>query len=324
MKVGIVIVSWNSAEVLPSTLKSCLNLQDVGIVVVDNASSDGSAELARGYSGVTVIANRNNLGFAGGVNQGIAALPNCPVVLLLNPDAEPVRGIREMAAAAELPGVGAVGGRLVDAEGRTQHGFQVRRFPTPGALAGEVLGLNRVFPMNPWNRHWRMVGFDPDLPCEVEQPAGAFLMVNRSAWETVGGLDESFHPAWFEDVDFCLRLKRKGYSIRYFPTAVARHVGGHSASRLTWRDRQLFWYDNLLRYAARHFSAAARRMVAIAVMAGSVPRALTAFLADRNPRAFSVYIEVIWVAYAAFGGSMNVRRAGSPSSRQQENRAKRS
>lgn len=324
MKIGVVIVSWNSAEVLSKTLSSCLELKNVDIVLVDNASSDSSATLGRRHAEVTVISNAHNRGFAAGVNQGIEALPNCPAVLLLNPDAEPLRGVDEMAALVLQPGMGAVGGRLVAADGQTQEGFQLRRFPTAGALAAEVMGVNRLFPANRWNRNWRMRGFDSQEEAEVEQPAGAFLMLNRSAWKQIGGLDERFHPAWFEDVDLCVRLKHAGYNIRYYPHGVARHVGGHSASRLAWRDRQLFWYGNLLRYAAKHFSATDRRIVAIAVMAGSVPRALGAILSGRSPRAVSVYIKIFRAACAAFGGSVNVCRTGSPSSPREENRAKRS
>jgi N-acetylglucosaminyl-diphospho-decaprenol L-rhamnosyltransferase len=321
---GIVIVSYNSADVLGRALTACLRLANVEIVVVDNASADGSAEIARRYAEVKVIANKSNRGFAAGSNQGICALPHCSAVLLLNPDAEPLRGIDELAGVVLSPGVGAAGGRLLSQNGSTQTGFNVRRLPSPEALACEVLGVNRIFPRNPWNRSWRMAGFNPDRPADVEQPAGAFLMLNREAWSAVGHLDEQFHPAWFEDVDLCLRLKQAGYVIRYVPDAVARHLGGHSASSLEWHKRQLFWYDNLLRFAAKHYSAAGRRLVAAAVMLGSVPRSLSALIIGRSPGSVSVYIEIFRAAWAAFCGPRGARHdyLGLPSPRE-ENRAKR-
>src|SRR5947199_1484152 len=97
---GIVIVSYNSADVLGKALTACLQLADVEIVVVDNASTDGSADVARRYSEVKVIANEDNRGFAAASNQGISALPHCSAVLLLNPDAEPLTGIQELADVA--------------------------------------------------------------------------------------------------------------------------------------------------------------------------------------------------------------------------------
>ena len=102
---------------------------------------------------------------------------------------------------------GAVGGRLVDTDGRPQVGFNVRSFPTPAALACEVLLLNRVWPSNPVNRRYRRLNWDPERPQDVDQPAGAFLMVRREVLENVGLLDEDFAPIWFEDVDLCLRIR---------------------------------------------------------------------------------------------------------------------
>jgi GT2 family glycosyltransferase len=112
----------------------------------------------------------------------------------------------------------------------------------------------------------------------VEQPAGAFLMFSRLAYEKVGGFDERFYPVWFEDVDFCARLKEAGYRVRYTPEAVANHTGGHSVGTLPMEIRQRYWYGSLLEYAAKHYPPPALRAVCFAVMLGAGFRALPALL----------------------------------------------
>jgi GT2 family glycosyltransferase len=207
-----------------------------------------------------------------------------------------LQGLSALAAAFVDPSTGAAGGRLVDNEGTTQRGFQVRRFPTPVALAFEVLGLNRVWSSNPVNRAYRGLDLDPDVPAFVDQPAGAFLAIRRSAWQAVGGFDESFYPIWFEDVDFCLRLRERGWRIQYVPEALARHAGGHSLASISYTRRQLCWYGSLLKYAVRHYRPVGRGLVCGAVLLGSVPRALTGIVRERSLQPLFVYGSVLRLA----------------------------
>jgi GT2 family glycosyltransferase len=150
---------------------------------------------------------------------------------------------------------------------------------------------------------------------DVDQPAGAFLMVNRKAWEAVGGFDESFHPVWFEDVDFCLRLHRQGYRILYHPGAIARHIGGHSTTRMNGRLRQLCWYESLLRYAAKQFPPVGRRAVAAAVMLACYPRAVIGAVVNNGAEAVSVYSKVFQRAWCCWrnAGLFHELTAGSSS-----------
>ena len=295
---GIVIVTWNSEEVIGACLDACAAIPGADIVVVDNASDDDTIGAVQRRAGVRLLANTRNRGFAAAVNQGIEAL-DTPVVLLLNPDAVPVSGVPLLNETALEKGVGAVAGQLLDHDGRRQDGFNVRRFPTAAVLALEVLGINRAFPWNPANRRYRMIPVEKDVQ-DVEQPAGAFLAVNREAWEAVGGFDEAFHPVWFEDVDFCLRLRQHGYRILYHSGAVARHTGGHSATRMEWGWRQLCWYESLLRYVAKHFAPAGRRLVAAAVMLACAPRAAIAGVVKNEKSAVSVYGKVFRLAWCCW------------------------
>jgi N-acetylglucosaminyl-diphospho-decaprenol L-rhamnosyltransferase len=291
--VGIVIVAYGSAREIGPCLDAALGAT-ADIVVVDNAACpDTAREVNR--RGVRLIQNETNRGFAGAVNQGIRSL-STPFILLLNPDAVIETGLDELAAACERPGVAAAGGTLLDSAGRPQVGFMVRRFPGPAALIFETLLLNRLWPRNPVNWQYRCLGLDYSLPQEVEQPAGAFLLVRRDVWEALGGFDERFHPLWFEDVDFCRRAAASGYRLWFVPDAVAKHTGGHSIPGIGVEKRALYWYRNLLRYAAGHFHPAGRVMVCLAVVAGSIVRMLAELALRRSLKPIAVYGRVMALA----------------------------
>ncbi len=291
---GIVIVTCNSGGAISECLKSAA-CQPADVVVVDNASSDDTLDVVRKYPNVRVIINKENLGFAGGVNQGIELLQN-DSVLLLNPDAILTTPLDRLLQAFDDERTGAAAGKLVDSRGVPQVGFNVRRFPTPGALAFEALGINRIWPDNPVNRSYRCADLDLAAAAEVEQPAGAFLLIRRRAWSDVGGFDTAFHPLWFEDVDFLLRLHRRGWRVRYEPAAVARHAGGHSIQSLPAACRQLYWYGSLLRYASKHFARSEQVLVCVTVISGSFLRMFAGALQEVNRTPFEVHGAVIRLA----------------------------
>lgn len=292
-EIGIVIVTYNSAREIGPCLDAA-RPTGAEIVVVDNASRDGTVEAIRGR-GVRVITNDTNRGFAAAVNQGFMAL-HCPYILLLNPDAVLEGGIEALREACDLPGSAGAGGRLVDAGGRPQIGFMVRSFPTPAALILEALVLNRICPSNPVNRRYRALGLDYAARIAVEQPAGAFLMLRRAVWEELGGLDEQFYPIWFEDVDLCRRAADRGYSFYYEPRAVAKHSGGHSIPQISVETRVVYWYGSLLRYSARHFRNPAFRAVCLAVVSGSILRSATETVLRRSLKPIAAYGSVVRLA----------------------------
>jgi N-acetylglucosaminyl-diphospho-decaprenol L-rhamnosyltransferase len=301
-RTGVVVVTYNSADVIGRCLDSCPGLP---IVVVDNASNDATRALVQQRPSVSQISNVSNRGFAAAVNQGVAAL-DTELVLLLNPDAELTTPIDPMVEACLREGIGAAGGRLVDETGQVQSGFMLRRFPTPAALTFEVLGINRMLPRNPVNRRYRCLDMDLDQPAEADQPAGALLMFRRDLWQRLGGFDTQFHPLWFEDVDFCRRTRDLGLKILYVPQVIARHRGGHSIAKLDWGCRQVYWYVSLLRYASKHFRPYAYRGVSAAVVLGSIVRAAIETVRWRSARPLKVYAAVVKVA----GRSMLSGRVG--------------
>ncbi|MFB3828915.1 MAG: glycosyltransferase family 2 protein [Bryobacteraceae bacterium] len=299
---GIVVVTYESASEVGACLDAALRLTRE-IVVVDNASRDHTREeVAR--RGVRLIANPRNLGFAAAANQGIRAL-STPFIVLLNPDAVIQAGIEALERACELPHTAGAGGKLLGADGRPQVGFMVRRLPTATALSFEALLVNRLWRSNPVNWKYRCLGMNVNLPQPVEQPAGAFLMVRRDAWEALGGFDEGFYPLWFEDVDFCKRARDRGWELRYVPEAVAKHTGGHSLNNLQVEQRPLYWYRSLLGYAARHFRPWQRRGVCAAVLAGALLR-LPAMLWKASPEEAAVYGKVARLAVRVFFGGRDV------------------
>ena len=296
-QVAIVVVTYQSSRVIGACLDAALLVSDAEIVVVENSGDLPTIEEAT-KRGVHVIANRENLGFAAAVNAGVRAT-TAPIVLLVNPDARIQTGIDALLAEFADPRVGGAGGMLIGAEGKPQVGFMARNLPTPAALILEVLGLNRIWPGNPINWNYRCLGMSPMNSLAVDQPAGAFFAFRRSAWEAVGGFDENFWPIWFEDVDFCARLRAKGYSVRFNPSALAIHEGGHSINPLSLELREKYWYGSLLKYAAKHFSSTAFRLVCLSVAAGAVGRALRGLPKD-GIRVLAVYSSVIRLSCARF------------------------
>lgn len=291
-RVAIVIVTYNSA----AEIGGCLDaLTETGaeILVVDNASADNSRDEVTARK-IRLIANPANAGFAAALNQGVRAT-TAPLILSLNPDAHLVSGLDAMAALFETPKTGAVGGMLIGQDGVPQAGFMARNLPTPATLVFEVLGINRLWPSNPVNWHYRCLGLGTMSVSPVDQPPGAFLMFSRAAWETVGGFDERFWPVWFEDVDFCARIKSAGYCAYYHPLGIAKHTGSHSVGALALENRERYWYGSLLEYAAKHYRSSLFRTTCAAVAVGSVGRAVWGFPRS-GFKAFVVYGGIVGLA----------------------------
>jgi N-acetylglucosaminyl-diphospho-decaprenol L-rhamnosyltransferase len=287
-----VIVTFNSEDVVDKCLEALARMR-VPAIVVDNASIDHTVERVHAHAGVRVIANPENRGFSAAVNQGISAT-DAEFILLLNPDAELLTSVDALVQASRQYGLAA--GKLVANDGHAQVGFALRRFPTPAALIFEMFGINRVWPSNPVNRHYRYLDRDLDQPGSVEQPAGAFLMTRRDVWKGLGGFDESFFPMWFEDVDYCCRAVRAGYRIEYVPAVAARHAGAHSIARIPPGCRAVYWCVSLLKYAAKHFRTLGYTGVCLAMALSSVPRMFAAMLHERSLAPVTVYCRIVRIA----------------------------
>lgn len=249
LNLGIVIVNWNSGGRLSRLLESVE--ESAGpvhqIIVVDNHSTDFSLRAARDDPQVVTIEADSNLGFGGGANLGIRRC-QADYVLLLNPDITLLPGsVPQLLVEIESrPRAAIVCGELVDPNGRSQFDFQIRPLPTFWSVLSDVLFLDEVLkPLLPPRTR-------PTEAGPVEQPAAACWLLRKVAWSSIGGFDEGFWPAWFEDVDFCRRLREKGWEMVFVPGIRIVHEGGASLQRLGY-DRFLdFYYANLLRYWRKH------------------------------------------------------------------------
>src|SRR4051794_37931657 len=225
---SILIVTWNSERWIDRCLGSIKEACDgiaYEVLVYDNASDD--ATLTRIGENVQVIRADANDGFAAGTNRALAQSRG-RFVFFLNPDCElaPKALTLLLNFLEQNPHAAAAAPLLDDESGDSQREFQLRRLPTLRSLATEVLLLDKVFPGNRTTARYRYRDADLTHPIPVEQPAAAAFLIRREVFDEIGELDEQFQPAWFEDVDFCRRLKSAGKPIYAVPAARARHFGG--------------------------------------------------------------------------------------------------
>ena len=261
---SVIIVSWNVRDLLRECLTSVtkdqrprtkdvllssfvLRPSSIEVIVIDNASADGSAEMvAREFPWVRLIANRENRGFTGGNNQGIGAATG-RYVFFLNPDTVVVDD-----ALAAMVGylaahddVGVVGPQLRYGDGSLQSSR--RRFPTLGSALLESTPLEWHWPGNRWARWYRMED-QPGAAAiqDVDWLVGAALMTRRPVLERVGGFDEGYFM-YSEELDWCRRVKAAGWRVVYLPEAQIIHYEGRSSEQVV-AARHIRFQTSKVRY----------------------------------------------------------------------------
>jgi N-acetylglucosaminyl-diphospho-decaprenol L-rhamnosyltransferase len=282
LDLGIVIVNWNTRDLLRECLKS-LEASDPSVrrrvVVVDNASSDGSVAMVNAefpIPTIKVIANPVNGGFSQANNLGLRALgfdpacrttPDVPrYALLLNPDTVlPPDALRRMIDRVDADPVIAIAGpRLVMPNGKLDLACR-RSFPTPEVSLWRMTGLSKLFPKSRRFGRYNVTYLDEHLETEVDCVVGAFMMVRREAIDRVGLLDEAF---WMygEDIDWAFRIKQAGWKTLYYPKVTVLHVK-RAASRQNPRTRIEFQRASLIFYR-KHYAATTPRWLHLAVLIG--------------------------------------------------------
>lgn len=305
---SILLVTWEPGEELLACIGSLAVARrgcglGLELVVVDNGSRWFPAvEVRKAWPDAVVIANADNRGFGPAVNQAAQAASG-QVLLLLNPDTRADGDpFTPLVGAFDASDVVAAAPRLVEAgavDDVEQEVFQLRHLPTLGAALRELWLVDRIWPDNRWLREDRYLDRDRRLSFEVEQPAAAALAVRKTAFAAIGGMDESFRPAWYEDVDLCARLGRFGRLV-YWPASTFRHVGGVSARRLGY-DRFLpIIYGNARRYWRKHHGLPGALAYRFLLATGMLLRLLTVPLRRRVPRpraeAARAYLRTLRVA----------------------------
>lgn len=272
--ISVLIVNWNTKEQLADCLASLSSAMlglEYEVIVADNASADGSAEMvAERFPGVRLVANDGNLGYARANNE-IASMAGGDQLLFLNPDtvlnATSILPLIERLVSSE--DVALVAPQLLSippnpppqVEGGDVQS-SCRRFPTFWNIAANILRLSGAY---------RMTDFDHKTPREVDQPMATCWLVRREAWEEVGPFDEQF-PIFFNDVDWCYRARRNGWRIWFEPAAKVHHHHGASTGQAR---RAMIWesHRSLLRYYRKHGRGGLRLFVAPLVLLSALVRA---------------------------------------------------
>ncbi len=265
----VVIVSYNVADLLRRCLTSVSRTLvasglDFGIVVVDNASTDGSGDVIRtGFPGVALVQNDSNRGFASATNQGLAQGTG-RYIFLLNPDTELIgdAAARLVAFMDGRPDVGMSTGQLINPDGTLQHG--AFRFPNLIMSFLDFYPINHRLTGSRLNGRYRL---DGNVPFEIDHPLGASMMVRRAAMDQVGPLDEAFFM-YCEEIDWCIRIWKAGWRIFCVPQARIIHHGAQSTRQTApamfvelQKSRSLLFR----KYYPRTFQWAHRRIVRMGV-----------------------------------------------------------
>lgn len=229
--VSIIILSWNVRDLLQRCLSSLpLSDSDVEVIVVDAASSDGSAEMVRTeFLGAKLITRKENLGYTRGNNLGLRAAAG-RYLLILNPDTEVVGdAIPQMLAYMDAhPRIGVLGPQLLNPDQTIQS--TRRRFPSLGTGFLESTWLQPLAPRRLLDRYYAR-DLPDDAIAEVDWVVGAALLVRREAYEQVGGFDEGFFM-YSEEMDWCHRMKTAGWQVVYFPPARIVHHEARSSAQV--------------------------------------------------------------------------------------------
>ncbi len=248
VNLSIIIVSWNVKEKLKDNLRALY--QSAGdfsfeVFVIDNNSADGTAEMVKNdYPKVKLIVNQENLGFAKANNQAIK-LARGRYILLLNPDMRLFDDTltRMISWMDRHDGAWVAGCKLVDESAHVVK--QVRRFPALADQLAIVLKIPHLIPavLN----KYIISDFDYTKAQPVDSIRGGFFMIRREALEKIGLLDERYF-LWFEEVDYCKRVKIAGGQVWYMPTAECIDLMGQSFKQVNLAVKQKYFRDSMLKY----------------------------------------------------------------------------
>ena len=291
MNLSVVIVNWNAGDLLRKCVQSVIEdqtgsgLSDIEIIVIDNASRDGSvAPVIAQFPSVRVIQNSENLGFARATNQGIRASLG-RYVLLLNPDTEARPGALGgmLRFIQSQPEAGAVGAKLLNDDGS----LQVSAYPEP-TLFREVwrlFHLDRLRPIGSYS----MTAWDNATPREVDVLMGACVLLPRAVLDACGYLDERYF-IYSEDQDLCRRLRSRGWRVFWLPVAEVVHYGGQS-TRQVKGEMFVRLYREKISYFRVHNGNGSALIYKVVLLCASLARQVVSPLAllgsrDQRSRAF--------------------------------------
>lgn len=276
MDLGIIVVSYNTHQLTLECLASVYrdledSLLEGRLWVLDNASSDGSAvAIAQTYPQAIVLAGTENLGFARAVNRGFELVESLddppPFVLLLNPDTVVNSGaLSEMLTYLRAnPRVAAVGAQLLYGDGSFQHGSF--HFPTLLMAMFDFWTINHRLIDSSLNGRYSQRRYRSGRPFAIDHPLGAAMMVRLQAWQHIGALDPGYFM-YCEEIDWCLRAKKRGWDIYCTPQARITHYAGQSTIQFKASMYVALWRSRY-RLFEKHYASTYRILVRLIVRAG--------------------------------------------------------
>lgn len=260
-RLAVVILNYNRADLLADCLASLYAAPtrcDLTVWVVDNASSDGSAELVRAdYPQAHLIVSPTNGGYARGNNlavRAIMAAGSADYLMLLNNDTVvPAGALDGLVDYLEThPEAGVVGPKLILPDGSLDLACR-RSFPTPEVSFYRMAGLSRLFPRSPRFARYNLTYLDPDQEAEVDAVVGACMLLRAAVIAEVGLLDEQFFM-YGEDLDWCYRIKQYGWRVNYYPGVVVYHYKRASSTRRALPSIRAF-YEAMRIFHRKHYAA---------------------------------------------------------------------
>jgi N-acetylglucosaminyl-diphospho-decaprenol L-rhamnosyltransferase len=269
-KLSVVIVNFNTRDLLRACLHSVEQsdgVEDLELFVVDNASTDGSADMvAAEFPWVELIRSGANRGYAFANNLGLRRCRG-EYFLLLNPDTVlPPGALRRMVDFLDgHPEAGMAGPKLVLLDGELDLACR-RSFPSPAVSLYRMLGLSKLFPRSRRFGRYNLTYLDPDQPAEVDSVVGAFMMVRAKAVRQVGFLDEAFFM-YGEDLDWAFRIKAEGWKVLYNPSVVVLHYKGASSRRHT-RKTIVEFYRAMQIFYDKHYAGGSNFPLRMLILSG--------------------------------------------------------
>jgi GT2 family glycosyltransferase len=257
MTLSIVIVNYNAERLLKGCLESLYagaNGTPLDVWVVDNHSRDRSVTMVKSlFPTVRVIENESNVGFSR-ANNLVVSQSRSDYILLLNPDTLIIEdAIERMVKFMDAhPEAGIAGCKVLNRDGTLQLACR-RSIPTPEVAFYRLTGLSKLFPKSRIMAKYNMTYRSPDETHEVDAVSGAFLMIRRRVVEQIGLLDERFFM-YGEELDWCLRAKRAGWAVMYYPGAQIVHYKGES-TKYNSRKAAAEFYRAMYLFHKKHFAA---------------------------------------------------------------------
>jgi GT2 family glycosyltransferase len=300
LDLSIIIVNYNVKEFLQNLLhsigKASSNISNE-LIVIDNASDDGSTELIREkFPSVKLIRNNVNVGFGKAVNQGLA-IANGKYILISNPDCIVSEDTfdKMISFFKDNPDCGLAGCKILNSDGTLQLACR-RSFPGPWTSFTKVTGLSNIFPKSKIFTRYNLTYLDENQTYEVDAVSGSFMMIRKDVYEKVGGFDEQFFM-YGEDLDLCYRVQKNGYKVYYVHDTQIIHYKGESTKRSSLDETKLF-YNAMHLFVKKHLSSFF--IVELILRSAIGFRKFFAFLAKRQLEIFFICIDFVVFNFCLF------------------------